>query len=66
MKNFTFRVIEWDKSGVDMELLGSSGVKTSSFGGDESARGILSLDNPTSLGDIEGGKSSELVSAKVT
>jgi hypothetical protein len=62
---FTFRVIEWDKSGEDKEVLGSSGVKTSSFG-DESALWILSMDDPNSLGDVERGKSSELVSAKVT
>jgi hypothetical protein len=46
-------------------VLGSSGVKTSSFG-DESALWILSMDDPNSLGDVERGKSSELVSAKVT
>jgi hypothetical protein len=48
-----------------MELLGSSGVTTSSVG-DESVRGALSFDDPNSFGDVERGKSSELLSAKVT
>ena len=64
-KEVTFRVIEWDKSGVDMELLGSSGVTTSSVG-DESVRGAWSFDDPNSFGDVDRGKSSELESANVT
>lgn len=64
-KDFTFRKTDWGKSGVDNELLGSSGVNTSSFV-DRSILILDSIDDVVSKDGMEIGKSSEFVSAKVT
>ena len=62
---FTFRTTDWGKSDVDKELLGSSGVRTSSVG-DGSTLGIVSIEEAASWAVDERDNSSELVSAKVT